>query len=121
MKTFKIIDCWVSVVLITFFTTMALINGTAFTINNQVFYGYFAVGGWQVISMIVHAVNGWFTNRRTGARYIYHWIVVIALVTFPAGSFFILLFTAPFMAVGYTALCCRETWYIMHRPLSLLK
>jgi hypothetical protein len=115
MKKFKIIDFWISIVLIMIFTMVSIINGD-FTF----LIGYLVVGAWQVISMIVHIYAGLFIHK-AGARYIYHWITLIALITIPIGSYLILLFTAPFMAVYYTYLCYRETYVKMKRPLSILK
>jgi len=81
---------------------------------------YFFVGGWQIISMLFHAYMKWFTKRGS-ARYIYHWIVFIAVITIPIGSFWILGITATPMAVFYTTLCVVEILSIRPRPLSLLK
>lgn len=116
MKRFKIIDMWISVALIVSCTIYLLIEMDI----ERLIMGYFLVGGWQVISMIVHAVTGTFTYKG-GVRLIYHWITFISLVTIPLGSFWILAFTAPFMAVLYTAICFREVKVKMRRPLSLLK
>jgi hypothetical protein len=119
MKTFKIIDVWISIGIIISFTALIIYQGRGFSIaNNLLFTAYFVVGGWQVISMIIHAAAGCFTY---GARYVYHWITLMALITIPIGSFWILLFTAPFMAVFYTWLCYREVYIKMKRPLELLK
>ncbi|MEP7255608.1 MAG: hypothetical protein ABI666_07510 [Ferruginibacter sp.] len=115
MKKFKTIDMWISIALITGFGIASIINH-----DYTFIIGYFAVGGWQVISMIVHAVDKWFTEKR-GARYIYHWITFISVITMPIGSFWILLFTAPFMAVYYTWLCYNEVYVKMQRPLAQLK
>ncbi len=115
MKKFKEVDMWISIVLIVGFSIATLINrDTTFII------GYFVVGGWQVISMIVHAVTKTFTHSR-GYRFVYHWIAFISVITMPIGSFWILLFTAPVMAVYYTGLCYTELKKINERPLSILK
>ncbi len=50
MKKFKKIDAWVSAVLIIGFAVPSFINQDATFI-----IGYFVVGGWQVISMLLHA------------------------------------------------------------------
>jgi hypothetical protein len=115
MKKFKTADYRISILLIALFTLVSLIkkDGTFIT-------GYFVTGAWQITSMIIHTWNGWF-SRSGSARYIYHWIVLVAVLTLPAGSFFILLFTAPFMAVYYTYLCYQEVTVKMQRPLALLK
>ena len=118
MKTFKIIDVWTSIGLIISFTTLILLDGNRSILNSKLFDGYFVVGGWQVISMLVHTFTRTFTY---GARLVYHWITLISVVTMPAGSFWILLFTAPFMAVFYTWICYREVYIKMKRPLDILK
>ncbi|UEG50333.1 hypothetical protein LK994_02440 [Ferruginibacter lapsinanis] len=115
MKKFKTIDIYISIVLIVFFLILSLIKR-----NSTFFVGYFVVGAWQVISMIVHVVKKWFTQKG-GVRFVYHWITLISLVTIPIGSFWILLFTAPFMAVFYTWICYKEIYVKMVRPLDQLK
>jgi hypothetical protein len=110
MKQFKIIDFWISCILIAVFTVTSIFNGD-FT---------FIIGGWQVISMIVHLAAGSFIYKE-GARYSYNRLILIAIIALPLGSFLILLFTAPIMAVYYTHLCYRETFVMMRRPLALLK
>jgi hypothetical protein len=84
-------------------------------------HGYFWVGAWQSLSMIVHATCGWMAPYNN-TRLTYHWIAFIAVITMPIGSIWILLYTAPFMALFYTGLCAYELKYLLRkRPLSLLK
>jgi hypothetical protein len=113
MKTFKLIDFWVSAGLIIVFTVLSL-----FKQDDTFMVGYFVVGGWQVISMLVHVFTNTFTH---GARSVYHWITLITVFTMPIGSIWILLFAAPFMAVYYTWICYNEVYIKMRRPLSVLK
>ena len=120
MKQFKIMDFWINTGLIISFIIISILEGVGEFLHNYFLAGYFIVGGWQVISMLVHAYNHCFT-KRWQARYNYHWITFIALITMPMGSFWILFFTAPFMAVYYTYLCYKETYVKMQRPLALLK
>lgn len=122
MKKFKMIDCWVSAILIVIFTVLSIPASikTGWMLNNTVLTGYFVVGGWQVISMIVHSIKQSFT-RKGSSRLIYHVITIVSIVTIPAGSFYILFLTAPFMAIYYTFLCFDETYNKMKRPLALLK
>jgi len=116
MKKFKIIDFWISVLLIIIFLVLSIRNGD-FTF----IVGYIVVGYWQVTSMIVHALNHWFT-KKGGVRRSYHWITFISLLTMPLGSYLILFFMAPVMAVYYTYLCYDEVYVQMQqRPISLLK
>lgn len=115
MKKFKKIDTWISIILITGFAIATIINR-----DNTFLLGYFVVGGWQVVSMLVHVYNQSFTQKK-GTRRNYHWITLISLITMPVGSFLILLFTAPFMAVFYTCLCFDEVRKMNQRPLAMLK
>jgi hypothetical protein len=85
MKQFKIIDFWISIGLIISFTTISVIEGFDGFISNYFLSGYFVVGGWQVISMLVHAFNHWFTSNNS-TRYFYHCITFISLITMPVGS-----------------------------------
>ncbi len=115
MKKFKKIDTWISIILITAFAIESIIYRDYTFIT-----GYLVVGGWQVISMLVHIYYQSFTEKRE-RRSIYHWITFISLITMPVGSFWILLFTAPFMAVFYTWLCYDEVQKMNRRPLAILK
>jgi hypothetical protein len=115
MKNFKTYDFWISIILITGFAIATIINQ-----DNTFVLGYFIVGAWQVSSMLVHVYNKSFTQKK-GTRYVYHWITLISLLTMPVGSFWILLFAAPFMAVFYTCLCFDEVRKMNQRPLALLK
>ena len=115
MKKFKKIDVWISIILITGFALASIIN-----YDNTFIVGYFVVGGWQVVSMLVHTTTKTFTQKR-GSRYVYHWVTVVSLATMPVGSFLILLFTAPFMAIYYTWICLDEVRKMSERPLAILK
>jgi hypothetical protein len=115
MKKFKTADMWVSIGLITGFAVVSLVKQ-----DSTFMTGYFVVGGWQVISMIVHATTQTFI-RPVGTRYVYHWIAFISVITMPIGSVWILLFAAPVMAVFYTALCYSEVRKMNQRPLDVLK
>lgn len=115
MKKFKKIDLTISI---------ALIVGSfiycPFKLDESLITAYFIVGGWQVISMIVHQYNKWFVTGRS-KRSIYHWITLISIITLPLGAAWLLLYTAPFMAIYYTWLCYHEVTVRMQRPLALLK
>ena len=115
MRKFKKIDVWISIILITGFAIATIINR-----DYTFLLGYFVVGGWQVVSIVVHVYYHSFTQKK-GIRRNYHWITLISLITMPVGSFWILLFIAPFMAVFYTWLCYREVYIKMRRPLAMLK
>jgi hypothetical protein len=123
METFKRTDFVISLLLITVSTIFSLIR-----LDYTFIYCYFITGSWQVISMLVHAANGWFTRKKS-RRYIYHWIVAIiiamGLLTFVIPVFFfiyyIMLFAAPIMAVFYTIICYEEVKEIKQRHLLALK
>ncbi len=124
MKQFKIIDFWLSVILIILSIVVAFIEK-----GDTFFTCYFVVGGWHVISMLVHYFKGWFCEKGN-SRYIYQSIVAFILFMGAAGLIigtiliillYILLFAAPFMALYYTYLCYKETYVKMQRPLTLLK
>jgi hypothetical protein len=123
MKTFKIIDVYIQMGLITGFAIASIIN-----YDYTFLVGYFVIGGYQFISMLVHETGNWFMGKGTTRRY-YHNITYIlvacmALTPFVYVTgivFFVLLFAAPFMAVYYASLCYKETYVYMKRPLSILK
>jgi hypothetical protein len=124
MKKIKQTDLIISIALIVIFLILSFINQ-----DMTFIVGYFVVGGWQVISMIVHAIYGWFTGKG-GRRNIYHWVVfclisiallglvanvLLAILAYP------MLFAAPFMAVYYTWICFDEVHVKMKRPIEVLK
>jgi hypothetical protein len=131
MKKFKIVDFWISVILIVFF----IIFGFA-TRKVSFIAGYFVVGGWQIASMIVHFVNNWFAGKGE-LRFYYHRVFLILLIFFTVffviAKFFesayillwvpvvILVFLFPLMAVYYAYMCYEETFIKMKRPMELLK
>ncbi len=115
MKQFKILDFWISSLLIISFTIASIFKG-----DGTFMYGYFIVGGWQVISMVVHIAARCFIYKGS-SRNVYSWIVLISIITIPIGSFIILLFTAPVMAIYYTWICYNEIYVKMQRPLAILK
>lgn len=124
MKTFKLIDFWVSAGLIIVFTVLSI-----FKQDYTFIAGYFVVGAWQVISMLVHTFKRLFCEKG-GPRLQYHKIVIVVLSCTLTGfliyplllvMLYVLLFTAPFMAIYYTWLCYREVYVKMQRPLSVLK
>ena len=115
MRKFKTMDVYISVALIIIFTIISLIK-----LDGTFFIGYFVVGTWQVISMIVHVIKKWFIQKG-GVRFVYNWITLVSLLTIPVGSFWVLLFTAPVMAIFYTWICYKEVYVKMQRPMDLLR
>jgi hypothetical protein len=119
MKKFKEWDFGISVGLILFFAVASILDKNG-GLNNSLITGYFVVGSWQSISMIVHTVTRYFT-KKWSRRYYYHWISLVAVVTMPAGSIWLLYPLAPFMAVYYAYMCYEETFVKLKRPMELLK
>jgi small-conductance mechanosensitive channel len=87
------------------------------------------VGGWQVISMVIHSIKGWFTEKG-GVRYGYQFAVAVIFALTLLGVIInpilfcvmvVMLFAAPFMAIFYAAICYKEVYVKMQRPLALLK
>lgn len=116
MKQFKILDV--------IFNTLLFISLLIWSFIKQDFekiiLSYCIIGGWQVISMAIHEMNKWFVSK-TSTRRIYHWITLFSLITMPFGFAWVLVFTAPFMAIFYTYLCYKEVYVKMQRPLAALK
>jgi hypothetical protein len=124
MKKFKLYDTWISITLIIAFTVLSLIR-----LDYTFIIGYFTIGIWQIISMIIHSVKGWFSGRGT-ARGNYHFTVVIIFILVFAGLvispllmilLYVMLFAAPIMALYYTTICYNEIYVKMQRPLAVLK
>lgn len=123
MKIFKITDVIISATLIVLFLVMALAMP-----GEIIFVGYFVVGGWQLLSIIVHISNKWFTVVKS-QRYYYSWFVFVVLACGALGFLiyplflvlYFLLFAAPVMAVYYTGLCLYELQLLNDRKLFQLK
>ena len=122
MKKFKQIDLAGQLILIASFVLVSIFSSPAY-----IFTGYFIVGLWQIISMVVHKVNDW--NMQQVPRRYYHKIslvtVVLILLAFTIGGYFfvtlyIMLFAAPLMAVFYTSLCFREITCLEKRPSEMM-
>jgi hypothetical protein len=114
MKIFKKADVAISVIMI-------IISACYVRSIEDLITSYFFIGSWQTISMLVHAFKSCFT-KKLGRRYIYHWLTFISIITMPLGAAWILLFTAPLMALYYLFICYHETFFKMQeRPLALLK
>jgi hypothetical protein len=124
MKLFKTIDLSVSVSLMLFFAT-----GFFFHWKISIIAGYFIVGVWQVVSMLVHFIKGWFIKKGS-SRDIYQIIVLIVFLIALLGLFitpllfmllYFLLAAAPVMAISYSAICFSEMRSLAIQHLSLLK
>jgi hypothetical protein len=133
MKTYKQIDFWGSIILISGFIIASFIRMDATFI-----IGYFVVGAWQLVSIIVHGVKRWFTRKGSSRLFYQHLIIVLAcaltgafvifLTAHEVGGIFLmvilfaLLITAPFLAISYTIICYNELFVaIPKRELAHLK
>ena len=125
MKTFKIADISISILLIVSFAIAALITQSIYVL----LIGYVSVAAWHIISLVVHSLNHWFTQPGSN-RYVYETILSITILLFFAGILipFInyvflmgLLFCYPLFAMYYVWICYHELKVKMRRPLSLLK
>lgn len=124
MKKFKLYDAWISIILIAIFTFISLI-----WLDGTFIVGYFTVGAWQLISMMVHFKNKWFLTG-SNPRSIYHKFIlglalalVLGFIIPPVGYVILLglLFIAPVLAIVYSCICYNEVYVKMQRPLALLK
>lgn len=146
MRKFKIIDTIINILLIVGCSLWILISeydafkkliAKRFSIwvivNEDDFFkkitiSYFVIGGWQVISMIVHAIKKSFCEAWS-KRYIYHVITLVLIIIMLLGLliypllfiYLILMYIAPFLAIYYTYLCYQETFIKPKRPMDLLK
>lgn len=131
MKQFKVIDYWISLVLIVAFFIYGFVKQ-----DSGFIIGYFVVGGWQLISIIVHSANNWFfsvNSSRSNYTKVIIWIGIIILLSFFSALLFnpigyllliellVLLIAAPLMAIYYTIMCYEEVYVKMKRPLAFLK
>jgi hypothetical protein len=121
MKQFKQIDFGLQVALYVGFFIASLIK------RDNIFAGYFCIGAWQLLSMLIHLVKSWFWHTQTRAIYskISFLTVLLMLSSFVIPVFFviygILFFLAPFLALIYMWICYDEIRHKMKRPLAILK
>jgi hypothetical protein len=124
MKKFKILDVYISITLILSALMFIPFDGTyAFVC------GYLILGGWHCVSMLVHAIKGWFVTKEF-ARIYYHWTVAVVIVfaglallikSLMMMLMVVMLIAGPIMAIIYTRICYNETFKLMKRPLDDLK
>ena len=120
MKIFKIIDCWIQLLLIIGCTVYAFYD------HDFVLYAYFVVGGCQVLSCLIHLAfpNHFFS---TTDRNYYNKTLLITLilgvVTIPVCLIFGfgLLFASPLLAIWYTSICFKETKILKHKAFVHIK
>ncbi|SJZ78622.1 hypothetical protein [Sediminibacterium ginsengisoli] len=123
IRLIKQLDVMGQIILIAAFVLLGFIS-----IRNGI-TGYFIVGGWQVLSSLVHIGMGWFSSNKYRKWYygLLVWVVVffmVALVipkTLMLPYLYFILFFSPGMALFYLFICHRETFVMMARPMDQLK
>jgi hypothetical protein len=112
MKIFKKIDVTVQLLLILAASIVNLLFQRDF-LSEYLMVSYFIVGGWQILSVIVHALNP--LPFRSRWRRVYLWtllsIVILGLFCIPVFLYylFFLLFVSAALAIFYFITCVRET------------
>lgn len=124
MKTFKMYDVYIQIVLIVVVSILSIIQPSQYFLLS-----YFVVGTVQIISSCTHLLKGWNFNTIHARRY-YHWMLIVILVAaafcfifneiIVFYGYFLLLFT-PLMAIYYAVICGHELYSMNQRPLALLK
>src|SRR5436190_375521 len=102
---------------------------TTFIVSNH--FGldmYFIVGGWYLVSLVIHL---FISSQKYKRHYRNILTICIALVgVFCVGLLlpfvvisvlYVLIFAAPLLAAFYTYDCLAEIHYLHKRPISLLK
>lgn len=116
MRYFKLFDFRLSILLFITLSIWLLINPSL----DNIIEAYFIIGGWQLISMLIHEWNKWFISRNSTRR-IYHLVSLACLIAIPFGFAWVLVFISPLMAGYYIFICGKELYVKMQRPLALLK
>ncbi len=125
MKRFKVADISVNVFLIAAFIIYDIVQQNL----RSILWQYYVIGSLQMISMLIHYVNGWFMNTES-KRVAYSKIIAGILAVAAIGLFYTrflflfsfgMLFIAPCFALYYVWICYHELHFKMKRPISLLK
>lgn len=113
MIRFKTIDYMIQILMI----TLAVLGSLSFRDESVFLMSYFIVGGWQILSVLVHFFYP--VPFKTTMRKIYLVMLVLMLVilgiiavTSPDGgiyALFGLLIVSPLLAIYYLVTCYRET------------
>lgn len=113
MRTYKLVDCWIQAILILAGLLFAL---SGYQFDSLFFGAYFTVGGWQIMSVILHRIFYTPQHKSLMRRiYLVTLITVVALLLISLPSDFVivalygLLFFSPLMAVYYLITCIVET------------
>ena len=124
MKTFKQIDWRLQAALIISSMVILFVDESPY----EPFYGYFIVGGFQFVSIVIHEINGSFISKGSRRRYYHNAVYIIvsimllSIILTPLLVIFLpMLFAGPLMAFYYLYTCYDEVMHHMQRPLSQLK
>ncbi len=127
MKKFKKIDCIVQAVLLLVALCWNLvgINRGSFLGNEPFIIPYFTIGGWQLMSALVHAIKPMYNKKIPRRIYLFVLLTVVAgtiLAYFQGDAvlmfFYVLLYLTPGMAIYYFVLCIAETRAIKNVVLA---
>lgn len=116
MKLFKQFEFYGNIILISSFAIWFMISQSL----EPAITAYCIVGAFQVMGMIVHTWNGWFTSAWS-IRWIYHWLSFGLIVTMPLGSVWLLMYISPILALAYLLICGRELRALKLKELVHLK
>jgi hypothetical protein len=123
MKTFKRIDLVAQAILVVVFAFVLLIKR-----NTELVPTYLqVVGGWQILSLIIHAINRWHPYKG-GRRYNFQlvlagFVIILFLILFIEPLFVLAHYiTIIFMLLPlyYLWVCYMEVFYYNKRPLELI-
>lgn len=118
MRQFKKIDCilQVGLLLVAFSWNLAALLRGNFVGNDPFIAAYFAVGGWQFLSTVVHMLKPQYNKKMPRRIYLISLLAVVlgAIISYLQGDavllfFYVLLFAAPVMAIYYCIICVVET------------
>ncbi len=122
MKLYKELDLWIQVVLILVCTIYPLID------RSFLFSSYFIVGGWQLISSLVHEFLRKLYFPAHNRRYYYRtlfWLLVAGILCWLTPLILLygmlLLIISPLLAIWYLHICYTETRVLKHKSLTHLK
>lgn len=127
MKKFKKIDCIVQAVLLLAALCWNLLGVSRgrFLGNEPFVIPYFTIGGWQLMSVLVHAIKPMYNKKILRRIYLFVLLAVVAgaiLAYFQGDAvllfFYALLVAAPFMAMYYCIVCIAETRAIKNTSLA---
>lgn len=118
MKLFKEFELLTNILLIASFTISIVITKK----TDLLFLSYFIIGAVQIFGMLIHLLRKCFTNPYS-KRWFYHWIVLLFLVLLTTGLpiLWLLLYTAPLLALYYTYICWKELHALQLKEFVHLK